>query len=77
MLIILLTVLIQDQKNCILLMDEPEISLHYEWQKRLIEIIRELNPNVQLIIATHSPFIAMDGWLDKITNITDITSVDE
>ena len=77
MLIILLTVLIQDQKNCILLMDEPEISLHYEWQKRLIEIIRELNPNVQLIIATHSPFIAMDGWLDKITNITDITSVAE
>lgn len=77
MLIILLTVLIQDQKNCILLMDEPEISLHYEWQKRLIEIIRELNPNVQLIIATHSPFIAMNGWLDKITNITDITSVAE
>lgn len=77
MLIILLTAIIQDQKNSILLMDEPEISLHFEWQKRLIEIIRELNPNVQLIIATHSPFIAMNGWLDKITNITDITSVAE
>ena len=39
-----------------------------------IEVTRKLNPNVQLIIATHSPFIAMNGWLDKITNISDITN---
>ena len=39
-----------------------------------IQVIRKLNPNVQLIIATHSPFIAMNGWLDKITNISDITN---
>ena len=39
-----------------------------------IQVIRKLNPNVQLIIATHSPFIAMNCWLDKITNISDITN---
>ena len=39
-----------------------------------IQVIRKLNPNVQLIIATHSPFIAMNGWLDKITNTSDITN---
>ena len=39
-----------------------------------IQVIRKLNPNVQLIIATHSPCIAMNGWLDKITNISDITN---
>ena len=39
-----------------------------------IQVIRKLNPNVQLIIATDSPFIAMNGWLDKITNISDITN---
>ena len=39
-----------------------------------IEVTRKLNPNVQLIIATHSPLIAMNGWLDKITNISDITN---
>ena len=39
-----------------------------------IQVIRKLNPNVQLIIATHSPFIAMNGWLDKITKISDITN---
>ena len=74
MLIILLKIFLQDKTNSVLIMDEPEISLHFEWQKQLIEVIRKLNPNVQLIIATHSPFIAMNGWLDKITNISDITN---
>lgn len=72
LLIILLTALVQDNKPSILLMDEPEISLHIEWQRKLIKYIRELNPNVQLIIATHSPDIIMDGWLDKIFNIQDL-----
>ncbi|MCK5867089.1 MAG: ATP-binding protein, partial [Mycoplasmataceae bacterium] len=66
LLIILLTVLIQDNKPSILLMDEPEISLHIEWQRKLIKYIRELNPNVQLIIATHSPDIIVHGWLDNV-----------
>lgn len=72
LLVILLTVLVQDNKPSILLMDEPEISLHMKWQRKLISYIRELNPNVQLIIATHSPDIIMDGWLDKVFNMCDI-----
>jgi predicted ATPase len=71
-LVILLTTLIQDNQPSILFLDEPEISLHVEWQKKLIGYIRELNPNVQVIIATHSPALIMDGWLDKVTNISDI-----
>lgn len=72
LLIILLTVLVQDEKPSILLLDEPEISLHLEWQEQLIGILRKLNPNCQLIIVTHSPGIMMDGWLDKVTEIKDI-----
>lgn len=72
LLIILLTVLIQDNKPSILFMDEPEISLHIQWQKKIIQYIRELNPNVQVIIATHSPAIIMDGWMDKVFNMSDI-----
>lgn len=71
-LVILLTTLIQDNHPSTLFLDEPEISLHIEWQKKLIGYIRELNPNVQIIIATHSPALIMDGWLDKVTNISDI-----
>ena len=72
LLIILLTSLIQDNKPAILFMDEPEISLHMDWQEKLIKYIRELNPNAQLIIATHSPAIIMDGWLDRISELSDL-----
>ena len=72
MLIILLTVLVEDQQPYVLFMDEPEVSLHIEWQKRLIDLIVELNPNVQIILTTHSPAVIMNGWIDKVTEVSDI-----
>jgi len=76
LLIILLKVLIQDNKQTIFFMDEPEISLHIDWQEKLIGYIRELNPNAQLIIATHSPGIIMEGWFDKVFELSDLTVKD-
>ena len=73
LLVILLTVLVQDNKAGVLFMDEPEVSLHVEWQQRLIALIRELNPNVQIILTTHSPAMIMDGWVDAVTEVSDIT----
>lgn len=75
MLVILLTVLVQDNQHCTLFMDEPEISLHVEWQQRLISLIRCLNPNVQIILTTHSPALIMNGWLDTVTEVSDITTL--
>ena len=75
MLVILLTVLVQDKQHCTLFMDEPEISLHVEWQQRLISLIRCLNPNVQIILTTHSPALIMNGWLDAVTEVSDITTL--
>lgn len=72
LLVILLTVLLQYQKPAILMLDEPELSLHFDWERQCIGFLRELNPNAQLIIATHSPAIIMDGWLDKVTDMHDI-----
>ncbi len=72
MLAILLTVLVEDQQPYVLFMDEPEVSLHIEWQKRLIDLIIELNPNVQIILTTHSPAVIMNGWVDKVTEVSDI-----
>ncbi len=71
-LMILLMTLVQDRKPALMFMDEPEISLHIDWQKKLIGFIRELNPNIQLIIATHSPDIIMEGWLDRVFEMNDI-----
>ena len=65
-----------------------KVSITNLWQRFDIEwnlypdvnilagFIRELNPNLQLIIATHSPAIIMEGWLDKVFEISDITTKD-
>ena len=44
-----------------------EISLHFEWQKQLIGLVLQLNPNIQIIMTTHSPAVVMDGWTDRVT----------
>ncbi len=72
-LVILLTVLVEDRQPYVLFMDEPEVSLHVEWQQKLIGLIQQLNPNVQIILCTHSPAVIMNGWLDAVTEVTDIT----
>ena len=72
MLAILLTVLVDDNQHYVLFMDEPEVSLHIEWQKRLIDLILELNPNVQIILTTHSPAVIMSGWMDKVSEVSDL-----
>ena len=72
MLVIMMTVLVENGEHYALLMDEPEISLHIEWQKQLINIIRELNPNAQIILSTHSPALIMDGWMDIVTEVEDV-----
>ena len=74
MLVILLTVLVQDNRHYALFMDEPEISLHVEWQQQLISLIRQLNPNAQIILTTHSPAVIMNGWIDAVTEVSDITT---
>ena len=72
LLVIMLTALVMENRPGVLLMDEPEVSLHIEWQQRLITLIRTLNPNVQIILCTHSPAIIMDGWMDAVTEIEEI-----
>lgn len=72
-LAILLTVLVQDGLPYVLFMDEPEVSMHVDWQKKLIALILSLNPNVQIILSTHSPAVIMDGWIDKVTEVSEIT----
>ena len=74
MLIILLSVLVQNKRHYTLFMDEPEISLHIEWQQQLISLIRDLNPNTQIILTTHSPAVIMNGWADCVTDVEDIVS---
>ena len=54
----------------VILIDEPEISLHIEWQERFIDDILKISSlsDIQVIIATHSPNIVnghFDLFVDK------------
>jgi len=57
LLILLSEVLLQRGAPAVLIADEPELSLHVLWQEKLIGSLRALNPNAQIIVATHSPDI--------------------
>ncbi|ENM2831323.1 AAA family ATPase [Vibrio cholerae] len=41
----------------VFIVDEPELSLHISWQDMFVDAIQEASPNLQIILATHSPSI--------------------
>ncbi|MCH7333832.1 AAA family ATPase [Acinetobacter modestus] len=69
---IFIKVINANENNALILMDEPEISLHLSWQESLLSEIRKVNKNSQIIIVTHSPAIVMNGWMDSFIDIKDI-----
>ena len=44
-------------ENSIIFIDEPELSLHADWQRRLFPNLMKQQSSNQFIVATHSPFI--------------------
>lgn len=55
---------INSGKTGIFVVDEPELSLHLAWQKIFIKKTLEINKNIQLIFATHSPEI-VSNYINK------------
>ena len=52
-----LSIKMLEPKHSIILIDEPELSLHPKWQQRIIEVYKKIGENNQIIVATHSPHI--------------------
>ena len=46
--------------NNAVLIDEPELSMHIDWQRTFVQTVHSLNPGCQLIAASHSPEIMAD-----------------
>lgn len=65
LLIILGEALLQGDSQWIYIADEPELSLHVKWQENLINNLLSINPNLQILCATHSPDI-VGVFSDKI-----------
>ena len=69
--ILLTEALLQREKNYLFIADEPELSLHIKWQKKILPELFAINPNAQIIVATHSPEVA-SNYPDKIINMSNI-----
>ncbi|KAJ8740391.1 ATP-binding protein [Aeromonas veronii] len=75
LLLILIKIVNCADKDTIFILDEPEISLHLKWQEMLISEIQKLNDRCQLVIATHSPAVVMQGWMDCLVDVQEITTL--
>ncbi|MFP2906051.1 AAA family ATPase [Pyxidicoccus sp. 3LFB2] len=51
----------------VVLIDELDIHLHPRWQRHIAGWLRAQFPNVQFIVATHSPFVAAGAGEDALT----------
>ncbi len=55
------------EEEGVVLIDELDIHLHPTWQRDIAGWLREQFPNIQFIVATHSPMIAAGAGADAIT----------
>ena len=56
-IVLIYDLLFKTQENSLILIDEPEISLHIAWQKRFLDDLRriiQLTP-LDIVLSTHSP----------------------
>jgi hypothetical protein len=51
----------------VVLIDELDIHLHPKWQRTIAGWLRALFPNLQFIVATHSPLLAAGAGQDALT----------
>lgn len=54
----------------VVLIDEPELHLHPQWQWTLLDRLQTAFPKVQFIVATHSPTIVTAAPADAVRVIT-------
>lgn len=71
--VLLYQLIFNTDSNTLVLIDEPEISLHVVWQKQFMEDLLEISKinNMKSIIATHSPQIIGDKW-DSTIDLEDL-----
>ena len=68
--VLLYELIFNAKQNTLVLIDEPEISLHITWQKEFLKDLLKIIKiqNIQVLIATHSPSIINDRW-DLVYNL--------
>jgi predicted ATP-binding protein involved in virulence len=67
-LVLFYFLLFKTKSNSLILIDEPEVSLHISWQNSFIEDLKQITKlnSLDVVIATHSPDIISDNWDLKV-----------
>ena len=67
-LVLFYLLLFKTKENSLILIDEPEVSLHISWQNSFIDDLKEITKlnNLDVVIATHSPDIIANNWNLKV-----------
>lgn len=60
----------QAKRANVLIIDEPELSLHLRWQELFVDAVMKASPDIQLILATHSPSI-IGGRIDSCIDVVE------
>ncbi len=71
-LVLLLLAFIYSKDSRVFILDEPDLSLHVDWQKNIIASMVQLSPESQFIIATHSPVLFMNDVDFEVINTMDL-----
>jgi predicted ATP-binding protein involved in virulence len=76
--VILYELLFKTQENALVLIDEPEISLHVSWQKSFIKDLLSISKirQISFLAATHSPQIINSRW-DLVTDLYQLSKGEE
>ncbi|OUL25413.1 excinuclease [Nostoc sp. T09] len=63
-LVLLYELLFKVQPNSLVLIDEPELSLHVGWQIQFLKDLQEITKlaDLDILMAAHSPDIVQDRW---------------
>lgn len=69
-LFVMVSALYDSQPQSVIVIDEPELSLHPHYQRRLRSLLSELSADRQIIYSTHSPYFL--SWRD-IENGAEVT----
>lgn len=67
-LVLFYLLLFETKSNSLILIDEPEVSLHISWQNSFIKDLKEITKlnELDVVIATHSPDIIANNWNLKV-----------
>ncbi|HHA2298996.1 TPA: AAA family ATPase [Enterobacter asburiae] len=71
---LLLNVYLNKDKNVVFIFDEPDLSLHIEWQELLLPSLSRLAPDRKFILSTHSPAL-IGNVHERFYNMTSIMDI--